>query len=115
MQILARTLHIAHGCPPRQYAVTFRQGGERRVSIVCGGVRREYVFSGRGYKPGSKAHLERLIELFDAAVADPAVERINDELRAAGMPRHAGRPPAVARSVRPQETSDRQLPVSDRA
>jgi hypothetical protein len=114
MQILARTLHVAHGCPPRQYAVTFRQGAERRVSIVCGGVRREYAFSGHGYRPGSKAHLERLIALFDAAVPDPSVERINDELRAASEKRPTLRAaPAAARSRPPP--ADRQLPASDRA
>jgi hypothetical protein len=113
MQILARTLHIAHGCPPRQYVVTFRQGGERQATVVCGGVRREYAFSGRGYKPGSKAHIEQLLALFDAGVADPAVERINDELRAVGERRAPARAmPAAARSRPP---SDRQLPASDRS
>lgn len=119
MQILARTLHIAHGCPPRQYAVTFRQGGERRVSIVCGGVRREYEFRGRGYRPGSLAQLERVIELFDAAVPDPSVERINDELRAASSTSrtHAGRQPAAAAAARSRPApspGDRQLPAADR-
>lgn len=112
MQILARTYHLAHGCPPRQYSVTFRHG-ERRASVASGGVRREYEFAGRGYKPGSKAHIEQLLELFDAGVADPAVERINDELRAAGERRPPARAmPAAARS---RPAHDRQLPASDRA
>jgi hypothetical protein len=114
VQIEARTYHVTHGCPPRHYAVTFTHGGDRRASVARGGVSREYSFTGHGYKPGSKAHIEHLISLFDAAIAEPAVERINDELRAAGEKRPAARSIPAAARIRPPPV-DRQLPASDRA
>jgi hypothetical protein len=112
VQVLARSYTVAHGCPPRQYTVTFRVG-EPRVSVQSGGVRREYEFHGKGYKPGAHAHVAMLIDRFDAATDQPSVERVNEELLA------VSRQPAKSRSqepgIRSHQPDDHQLPVGDRA
>jgi len=106
MQVLARSYTVAHGCPPRQYVVTFRVG-EPRVTVQCGGVRREYEFHGKGYKPGAHAHLAMVIDRFDATTDEPSVERVNEQLFA------ASRQPAATKHH--HQPDDHQLPVGDRS
>lgn len=63
MQILARTYHVAHGVPPRRFAVTFEIRGTGRVRVESEGRTWLLKLAGESaYRPGSRCHIEAAIE-----------------------------------------------------
>lgn len=118
MQTISITRQVVHGCPPRQFAVTFQVGDDRQVSVESGGRRRTLRWNGaKGYRPGSARHTEIAIEKFleleasaQETTGDPANQTLDsvNELLAI-----AARDPQRPRLA--PHMSDRQLPVADRA
>lgn len=108
MQILARTYHVACGVPPRRFAVTFELGGEHRVQVAGESATRVLKWHGRGYRPGSRQHLQavvdRFLELEAHESARGGLERANAELL------HPSKRPAPCQC----DAHERQLPVGDR-
>jgi hypothetical protein len=115
MQTAAITYHETHGTPPRLFHVTFELSGERTATVSCDGAARMFRFSGRGYRPTSRAQRAELIEKFlDAESASRPFDAANSELAQIAR-RPAIAPPLIDHAPeRCQCVSDRQLPVGDR-
>lgn len=117
MQTLAITRTVAYGCPPRQFAVTFRVGDERLVEVASEGRRELFRWNLRGvrYRPDSVKVLEVLIGEFLRREQQPGIDEANAELaRVRGRKSEVGVRKEAAVAACQCDAHERQLPVGDR-
>lgn len=112
MQTLAITRHVAYGCPPEPFTVTFTVGaGEHLVTVRGRGQVQQLRWSNKGYRPGSAKLTEKAVDHFLRRLGEieagggPDVEAANVELASVARSPHINHRPCPA---------DRQLPSGDR-